>query len=134
MSQPIEERLGNLPTLLGMEMTRWQEGEAELELILSDDHLNRHGMPHGGLYCSLLDTAMGYSGAWTGDPDRRLMAMTLTLTTSFLSRPKGKRLIVSGTKTGGGRRTFFAEGRITCDQGVLVATGSGAFRYRGETS
>lgn len=130
MIDPRDVILGSLPRLLGMELHEWSAGHAVMKLDLQQTHLNRHGLPHGGLYCSLLDTTMGYAGAWTGDPQNELMAMTLTLNTSFLSRPKGTQLIVTGRKTGGGRRTFFAEATLTCDQGEMVATGSGAFRYR----
>jgi len=78
----------------------------------------------------LLDTAMGYAGCYTGDPAQKRMAMTLSLTVNFISRPRGALLIASASKRGGGRRTFFADGEVHDETGELIATGSGSFRYR----
>lgn len=116
---------------MGYRMTGWGAGFARFELTLCEEHENRHGLPHGGVYATLLDSAMGFSGCYTGDPEDRLMAVTMSLNTNFLARPTGKLLIAEGRRTGGGRTTFFAEGRITDGDGVPIATGTGVFRYRG---
>jgi uncharacterized protein (TIGR00369 family) len=119
-----------LQRLMGFRMTGWSDGFARFELELADKLLNRHGLPHGGVYAMLLDTVMGHSGCYTGDPDHRILAMTLSLTTNFLARPTGSVLVAEGRRTGGGRSSFFAQGSITDDAGNLVTTGSGVFRYR----
>ena len=116
--------------LLGFRMTGWADGTARFEMPLAERHMNRYGIPHGGVYASLLDTVMGFAGSWTGDPGDRRLVMTLTLTTSFLARPEGDLLLAEGRRTGGGRSTYFAEGRLTDRAGTLVATGTGTFRYR----
>ena len=115
---------------LGFRMTGWTEGWARFELPLGPHLGNRYGIPHGGVYAVLLDTVMGFSGCWTGDPDRKQLAMTLSLTTNFLGRPEGDLMIGEGRRTGGGRSTFFAEGTIRDREGTLVAMGTGTFRYR----
>ncbi len=121
--------------LIGMEMSHWAEGVARFRLPLRPDLMNRYGIPHGGLYAVLLDTVMGYAGSYTGDPVRKQMVMTLTLTTNFLARPLGQILIGEGRRTGGGKSTYFADGSITDEVGTLVATGSATFRYRrGQTA
>lgn len=121
--------------LIGFAMEDWSEGYARFRLPLRPALMNRYGIPHGGLYAVLLDTVLGYAGSWTGDADRRQMVMTLTLTTNFLSRPAGQVLIGEGRRTGGGKSTYFAEGTVTDETGVVVANGSGAFRYRkGQTA
>jgi uncharacterized protein (TIGR00369 family) len=91
---------------------------------------NRQGLVHGGVHATLLDTAMGYCGCFTGDRDRRVMALTLSLTVNYLSQVKGIRLIAEATRTGGGRSTFFASGMLSDDTGVRIATATGVFRYR----
>jgi acyl-coenzyme A thioesterase PaaI-like protein len=58
------------------------------------------------------------------------MALTLSLTVNYLGRSDGQRMIAEARRTGGGRRTFFAEGEVRDEDGVLLATGSGVFRYR----
>ena len=116
--------------MVGFRITGWRDGWARFELPLGPGLMNRYGIPHGGVYAVLLDTVMGFSGSWTGDPERRQMAMTLSLTTNFLSRPEGDLLIGEGRRTGGGRSSFFAEGTIHDYAGTLVTTGTGVFRYR----
>lgn len=119
-----------LQRLIGFRMTDWGPDRAGFELPLTAGLMNRYGIPHGGIYAMLLDTVMGYSGCYTGDATARKLAMTLTLNTSFLARPEGKVLFGEGRRVGGGRSTFFAEGEIRDETGVIVARGSGAFRYR----
>lgn len=115
---------------LGFRMTGWGEGWARFELPLGPHLGNRYGIPHGGVYAVLLDTVMGFAGSWTGDPGRKRLAMTLSLTTNFLGRPGGDVLIGEGRRTGGGRSSFFAEGTVHDRAGALVAGGTGVFRYR----
>ncbi|MCT4370856.1 PaaI family thioesterase [Yangia mangrovi] len=127
---PITETPSGYLSHLGIEMTGWRQDFARFEVVLGPEHLNRHDNPHGGVHASMLDTAMGYAGCWTGDPDDRLMALTLSLNVQYLSRPRGGRLIVEGVRTGGGKSTFFAEATVTDETGELIAKGSGVFRYR----
>lgn len=115
---------------LGMRMTGWSKGWARFELELADFTMNRHGNPHGGVHASLIDTVMGYAGCWTGDPEHKQMALTLSLNVQYLSRPRGQVLIGEGRQTGGGRSTFFAEATVVDDTGEKIATGTGVFRYR----
>lgn len=119
-----------LQKLIGFKMLEWSEGHSVFELPIAAHIGNRYGIPHGGVYAMLLDAVMGYAGCYTGDPGRRQYALTLSMTTNYLSRPKGSVLIGRGTKTGGGARTFFTEGLITDDTGEHVASGTGVFRYR----
>ncbi len=115
---------------LGMTMTGWSQGWARFEMPLAPFIMNRHGNPHGGAHASLIDTVMGYAGCWTGDPEVRQMALTLSLNVQYLSRPKGSLLIGEGRQTGGGKSTFFADASVVDETGELIATGTGVFRYR----
>ena len=117
-------------SLLGFEMVEWTETLVRIQAEMKPKLTNRYGLPHGGVHASLLDTAMGYCGCFTGDPDNKKFAMTLSMTVNYLSRPKGKMLIAEGVKIGGGRKVFFAEGKVFDETGELIATGSGSFRYR----
>lgn len=116
--------------LLGYCITDWSEGYARWELPITEKLGNRYGLTHGGVYASLLDTTMGFAGCYTGDPEKRLLGMTLSLNVNYLGQPKGKVLIAEGHKTGGGRKTFFAEALISDDTGARIASGTGVFRYR----
>lgn len=118
--------------LLGFRMVDWTPERVVIEMPMRIELSNRYGIPHGGVHASLLDTCMGFSGCFTGDPERKRRAMTLQLNVQYLSRPRGEVLIGLGRKTGGGKSTFFAEGEITDETGELIARGSGTFRYRKE--
>jgi len=118
--------------LIGFEMVDWTPDRVEIHLPMRDDLMNRHGIVHGGVYALMLDTVMGFSGCFTGDAAHKRRAMTLSLTTNFLSRPTGTMLIATGAKIGGGARIFFAESQVSDETGQLIATGSGTFRYRAD--
>lgn len=134
MSGTLDPRLIEPPypvqALVGMRMTGWSDGYARFELPLAPKLMNRYGIPHGGIYALLLDTVMGYAGCWTGDPEHRRLAMTLSLTTNFLGRPAGTHLVGEGRRVGGGRRTYFAEGTVADEMGTRIAGATGTFRYR----
>lgn len=116
--------------LLGFRLVDWKTDYSRFELPLETKHQNRYGIPHGGVYATMLDTVMGFCGCYTGDISTKRLAMTLSMTTDFLSRPTGDLLICEGYRTGGGARTFFARGEIKDREGTLVAVGTGVFRYR----
>ena len=116
--------------LLGFSMTGWSPDYARIEMPLEQKVMNRQGLPHGGVHATLLDTAMGFAGCYTGDPARRQMALTLSLNVQYLAQASGSLLIAEGWRTGGGRKSYFAEGTITDAAGAVIAKGSGVFRYR----
>lgn len=115
---------------LGFKIVAWREDYCRFELPVQEFLGNRYRIPHGGVYATLADTAMGYSGCYTGDPDNPRMAMTLSMNVNFVSQLKGKMMIGEGFRIGGGRKTFFAEAKVSDETGVLVATANGVFRYR----
>ncbi|MCB1333757.1 MAG: PaaI family thioesterase [Roseivivax sp.] len=130
MDERFREKSYPFASHLGMELVDWSEGYARIEMALQPFHDNRHGSPHGGIHAALLDTAMGYAGCWTGDPDKRQLCLTLSLNTQYISRPRGRMFIAEGFKTGGGLMTFFADGTLLDETGEVLAKGSGVFRYR----
>lgn len=115
---------------LGFALTAWSEGFARVELPLTEVLMNRQGLPHGGVHATMMDTAMGYAGCFTGDPKVRQMALTLSLTVNYLGQATGDILVAEARVTGGGRKTYFAEGELRDGTGALVATATGVFRYR----
>ncbi|SMX44237.1 PaaI family thioesterase [Actibacterium lipolyticum] len=128
---PLLEEPNPFMRHVGAEMVDWGPDFVRFELPLAPFLMNRYEIPHGGVYASLLDTAMGYSGCYTGDADNKKLGMTLSMNVQFLSQPKGTKLIAEGRRTGGGKRTFFSEATITDETGEIIATGTGVFRYRG---
>lgn len=132
MTTPVDigEELYPLQKALGYYVTAWSEDYARVEMELAEIHLNRHGIPHGGLYAVLMDTAAGYAGCWRPPDEPRALAMTLSLNVSFISVPRGKVLIAEGRRTGGGRNLFCASAELRDELGTLVATAAATLRYR----
>ncbi|MTJ04574.1 MAG: PaaI family thioesterase [Sediminimonas qiaohouensis] len=115
---------------LGFSFAAWSTDYCRLELPLTPALMNRYGIPHGGVHAAMLDSAMGFAGCYTDDKDAPRLAMTLSLNVNYLGQARGGTLLAEGHRTGGGRKTFFADGKITDEHGTVIATGTGVFRYR----
>ena len=115
---------------LGFKLTEWRKDFCRVELPLKPFLLNRYGIPHGGIHATLIDTAMGYCACYSEDPNTPIFAMTLSLTVNYLGQSTGNTLITEAKRTGGGRKTFFAQGSVTDDTGQIIATATGVFRFR----
>lgn len=115
---------------LGFKLIDWQPDYCRVEMPLASFLMNRYGIPHGGVHATLLDTVMGFCGCYTGDPEHRKFSMTLSMTVNFVGQSKGQSLIAEGHRTGGGRRTYFANATVRDDTGSHIASGTGVFRYR----
>ena len=110
---------------LGFRMTDWREGFARFELPLEHFLMNRYGIPHGGVHAVMADTAMGYCGCYTGDPENRELAMTLNLSVNYVGPLKGKirrfppagQVIRPATSRRAGYRGFATWGRQTSPWG-----------------
>ncbi len=127
---PLNDSPSAMQQTLGYRMTSWTPDHATFEMPVSPEILNRAGIPHGGALATLLDTTMGNAGCYSAPGEPLHNALTLTLNVSYLAQAQGKLLIAKGRRTGGGRSTFFAEATVEDETGVLIATGSGAFRWR----
>lgn len=131
MSAPgiIENETGT-QSLIGYVLDVGQpDKRARCSLTLTADHLNRHGVLHGGIVATLLDNALGATASLTVDDTGRVPFLTITLNTSFIASAKeGARLTAIGRVTGGGRSLLFLDGELTDDDGRTIARGSGVFK------
>lgn len=131
MEKHLEEAPYPFQAHLGFEITEWKDRFCRIEQPMLDHLGNRYGIPHGGVYATLLDAAMGFCVCYTGDRDHKQLVMTLNLNINYLSVAKGTTLIATGRQTGGGRSTAFAEGDVRDENNTIIATAAGVFRYRG---
>ncbi len=104
------------------------DGGARCWLDLNDTHLNRHGVLHGGIATTMLDSASGATGSMSVDPLGRAPFLTISLTTQFIAPARTGRVTATGLITGGGRSTQFISARLETEAGVLIATSNGVFR------
>jgi len=117
--------------LVGYGPVAWRENYVELALDLDARHRNRSGVAHGGVIATLVDAAGGFAGCWCPEPGRIRRASTLSLNTQFVSVARlGHRLVATGRARPGGKSIFFSTIEIADDEGRIVATGEGVYKYR----
>ena len=121
---------GGFADLIGYELMRWEDDLAEVALTVAERHLNRSGVMHGGALATLIDTACGYCGCYTPEGEVPRRAFTLSLTSSFVGAGRaGQRLLARARRSGGGKSIFFAECTVTDENGEVIGTGQGTFKY-----
>ncbi|MCW8844405.1 MAG: PaaI family thioesterase [Gammaproteobacteria bacterium] len=123
-SENPPDTLSNFNDLLGLEFVSSAAGVYVLQLQLRPEHLNLQGFVHGGVLCTLLDTAM--SRAFLGDiPGQHRSGATLELKVNFLKGVRNGTLTATGRMVSETRRTAYVEGEIRADNNSLVARSSG---------
>jgi uncharacterized protein (TIGR00369 family) len=107
----------------------------EIELDVGEIHLNRAGFLHGGIICTLLDSACGYAASRHLSETAIQRVVTLTLTTNYL-KPGGPGPVRAICRvTGGGAKTIFTEGELIDGKDNQLATCSAIMRkIHGEVS
>jgi uncharacterized protein (TIGR00369 family) len=110
--------------LLDMSIESLEPGRVVFGLKTRPDFGNPLGTLHGGIYSTLLDSAMGCA-VHTSLPEGAGYT-TLELKVNFVRpvRLDGTRLRCEGSTIHVGGRVATTEGRITDDQGRLVAHGT----------
>lgn len=108
--------------LMGFSVTEVEQGRVVFECSPGEQHYNPIGTVHGGLACTLLDSAIGCAVQTTLQQGQGYTSIDITV--SYL-RPilaSSGPLRCEGVVTKPGSRVAFAEGRLTDGAGRLVAT------------
>lgn len=118
----ITAKLSGLDQTLGLVVTYATGEVVEARLVIDDRHRQIHGIVHGGVYASIVET-VGSVGAWlaTGDDNRAVVG--LDNHTSFLRAVREGTLHARAEAIHRGRSTQLWEVRICDDEGRLAATG-----------
>jgi uncharacterized protein (TIGR00369 family) len=115
--------------LLGYTTRVWQEGYGEVELLVRADHMNSMGIVHGGIYMSMLDGAFGHAVAWCAQPGNVRSAVTVSMTTTFLSAAGPGVLIARGRVESQAGRMVTVTGDVIDAAGTRCAVGQATFMY-----
>jgi uncharacterized protein (TIGR00369 family) len=120
----LERDVPFIGTLLGISVESLEPGRAVFGLETRPEHGNPLGSLHGGVYSTILDSAMACA-VHTSLPEGAGYT-TLELKVNFVRAVPldGVKLRCEGTTIHVGRRVATTEGRITDDQGRLVAHGT----------
>ena len=117
-------------TLLGFELIRFEQDEAEIALQLRDELTNSWGVAHGGVTMTLLDVAMAHAARSPG-PDgelERTGIVTIEMKTSFM-RPGLGRVVASARRLHRTASMAFCEASMVDGEGQLIAHATGTFRF-----
>ena len=112
----------------GMDVVAVGPGTVTFRCLPDESHYNPIGTVHGGLVCTLLDSALGCATHTTLPAGSGYTSIEIKV--NYL-RPvtvtaAGGALICRGRVTKPGRRVAFAEGEVVDSQGKVVATASGS--------
>jgi len=108
--------------LLGLQITRIEEGEVEAELVVGPQHHQPMGIVHGGVYCAIVETICSMGG-FVYASKRGNTVVGLDNQTSFLKATRAGRLRALAKPLTAGARTQLWEAEIRNEAGELVATG-----------
>ena len=110
--------------LLGFELLRWEDDEAEIRFDAGPDHLNSFSVVHGGASMTLLDVAMAHA-ARSGMPE--MGAVTIEMKTSFLQAARGP-LLAKARVLHRSATMAFTEGQVFGADGKLCCHATGTFK------
>ena len=115
--------------LLGLELLRFEHGEAEIAITLRDELTNSWGVAHGGVTMTLLDVVMAHAARSPGDDGvvETSGVVTVEMKTSFL-RPGLGRLVGTGRRLHRTASMAFCEGSLVDAEGQLIAHATGTFK------
>ncbi|MBR0757304.1 PaaI family thioesterase [Bradyrhizobium jicamae] len=129
----VATALDNIPAppcarLLGWRLldARSEEGWIRLAFDGKPDFCNPAGFIQGGILSAMLDDTMG--PAVFVMTEGRLFTTTITMTVNFLAPAKPGPITGEATVTQLGKTIAFVEGRLTGEDGTLLATASSSIR------
>ena len=116
--------LNTIARTLGYDVTEVADGRVIVTVKPSDAHLNPAGTVHGGFAATLLDSCMGLA-VWS-TLEKGLGQTTLEFKISLVRpiTPETGIIRAEGVVLNRGRRVGTAEGRITDNNGRLLAHGT----------
>lgn len=113
----------NFDDFIGINMIGFVDDNYVVELEVEPRHLNPVGIVHGGVLCTMLDTAMAKAFFETL-PKEKQFGAALELKINFLRPTVTGKLTAFGKLVNPTKRTAFVEGYILNKQGKLVAKAS----------
>ncbi|NVN93086.1 MAG: PaaI family thioesterase [Desulfuromonadales bacterium] len=114
-----------IASLLDFKIKSAQLGQAVIELTMVDDHTNSMGTLHGGVICTIADTAMGVAFFTMLEKGESLT--TLDLNINFLRPVWNGKLLEVAKVVKKGKVTGFVECDVVDESEQLVARASSTY-------
>ena len=111
-----------LDELLGIRVVRCGPDEVVLEYDIDERHTQPYGIVHGGMHCTVVESACSMGAAMAGAP-RGQSVVGVENSTSFIHAVRAGRVTVTARPLSRGRRSQLWQADARTDDGVLVASG-----------
>jgi 1,4-dihydroxy-2-naphthoyl-CoA hydrolase len=121
-TEAVQHHRTGFDRLIGLDIREANARLVRAELVITPSHLQIHGVVHGGVYTTLVET-LGSIGAALAAKSFNRTVVGIENHTSFLKAVSQGTLIATSEPLTVGRRTQIWNTRICDDQGRLVATG-----------
>ena len=119
--------LGTMPIarLMGMNLVDLRPGEAEISVDMHDNLRQPHGLLHGGVTATLIDTAMAFAiRTRLDDTDK---TATIDLTIHYVRPHISGKITCRARIVRAGRRIFTVSADVVNDDNKLIATAVSAY-------
>jgi acyl-CoA thioesterase len=116
---------GEFADLVGLRAVSLDTGSAVFAVKLRPEHLNPHGVVHGGVIYTLADTTMG--AALTTRLDAGERCVTLEIKINYVAPALEGTLACEAVVVDRGRRIGVLEARVRDEAEKLVALATGSF-------
>jgi uncharacterized protein (TIGR00369 family) len=111
--------------LIGEEVVRRESGEPEVRIAVRPFLLNRSGVAHGGVVCTLMDEAIGWAAYHSVGEGAQLVTVELKI--NFLEATTGGTLTGQGRVIRQGKHLVVGEGDVLDQEGRRIARGLGTW-------
>lgn len=120
----------NFAALLGLNFVERGNGKSRVTISIDERHVNTHGIAHGGVLTTLMDTACGAAVAYSSSTSGKGVT-TVSLHVTYL-KPSfvGDTITATARSRGQGRRLITLEVQAENQAGELVAIGLCTLRVR----
>ena len=116
--------LNTMARTLGYDVVEAEKGRVVVAVEPNDTHLNPAGTVHGGLSATLLDSCMGLAVQSTLEKGFAQTTIEFKISLIRPITPETGRIKAEGVVLNCGRRIGIAEGRVTDENGRLLAHGT----------
>jgi uncharacterized protein (TIGR00369 family) len=113
-----------IAALLGMSVVQVEPGQVTFGLDVGEYLYNPIGSVHGGVFCTLLDSAMGCAVHASLDRGQAYTTLELKVNLVKALTVKTPSVVATGQVISAGRRVITASGQITGPDGTLYAHGT----------
>ena len=114
--------IGGMDDALGIRLVRSGPDEVVLEYDIDQRHRQPYGIVHGGMHCTVIESACSMGAAIAAAP-RGQSVVGIDNHTSFIHAVREGRVTVTARPLTRGRRSHLWQADARTDDGTLVASG-----------